>query len=68
MPMTWNAEADARVSFHLSATTNYTNVVQLLVAIIATGQPKMDYDELAKYMGGGTLSILTSLYEIQTSC
>ncbi|KAL1848080.1 hypothetical protein Plec18167_008777 [Paecilomyces lecythidis] len=36
MPMTWNAEADAR----------------LLIAIIAVGNPKMDYDKLSDYMGG----------------
>ncbi|KAJ9273026.1 hypothetical protein DTO212C5_947 [Paecilomyces variotii] len=36
MPMSWNAEADAR----------------LLVAIIAVGNVKMDYDKLSEYMGG----------------
>ncbi|GAD97994.1 AT hook motif protein [Paecilomyces variotii No. 5] len=36
MPMTWNAEADAR----------------LLIAIIAVGNPKMDYDKLSEFMGG----------------
>ncbi|KAG2027691.1 hypothetical protein GB937_000131 [Aspergillus fischeri] len=52
MPMTWDHEADAK----------------LLLRIFATSNIKLDYEDLAKHMGPGTIKKQSLLTRMNTDC